>query len=59
MTGRSPEVARELRHGAVEADAAARPGASTANRLQIAFAILVLAYFAAQLVRALIQHREL
>jgi hypothetical protein len=33
-----------------------RKGASTGDRLQVAFALAVLAFFAAQLLRGLIQH---
>lgn len=58
MSGRSPEVARQLRHGTV-APTPRRRGAATADRLQVAFALLVLAYFAAQIVRGLIQQGAL
>lgn len=50
--GRPDDVQRRLRHGALlAADAAPQPRLSRGDRLQVAFALLVLLYFAAQLLR--------
>lgn len=55
MTGRNRAVQRRLRHGEI-AGSDGRRGTSVGDCVQIGFAILVLAYFAAQFVRAAIQH---
>lgn len=55
MNGQDPAVQRRRRHGAIRPANDDRPAASTADRLQIAFGLVVLAFFAAQLLRGAIQ----